>query len=74
LVYCCFHFLFDGINGEGFGVTPSGVQVDIKYSSEGESSAWDLVWESATSIGEKGWNVEMKLPYSAFRFPVVEIQ
>ncbi len=59
----------DGINGEGFAVTPAGVQIDIKYSSDGESSAWDAVWESATNIDEKGWTVEMKIPYSALRFP-----
>ena len=64
----------DGINGEGFGVTPAGVQIDIKYSSEDESSDWDAVWESATSIDDKGWIVEMKIPYSALRFPVVENQ
>lgn len=69
-----FNTYLDGINGEGFGVTPAGVQIDIKYSSEGESSAWDAVWESSTNIDEKGWTLEMKIPYSALRFPETEIQ
>jgi hypothetical protein len=69
-----FNTYLDGINGEGFGVTPAGVQVDIKYSSEGESSAWDAVWESATSIDEKGWVAEIRIPYSALRFPEKEKQ
>ncbi len=69
-----FNTYLDGINGEGFGVTPAGVQVDIKYSSEGESSAWDAVWESATSIQENGWVAEIRIPYSALRFAEQEEQ
>jgi len=64
----------DGINGEGFAVTPAGVQIDIKYSSDGESNSWDAVWESATSIDDKGWVAEIKIPYSALRFPESEEQ
>lgn len=64
----------DGLNGEGFIVMPSGVQFDTKYSSDGESAAWDAVWESATTIDDKGWTVEMKIPFSALRFPEVDEQ
>ena len=69
-----FNTYLDGINGEGFGVTPAGVQVDIKYSFDGESSAWDAVWESATQIDEFGWTAEIKIPYSALRFPETDVQ
>lgn len=64
----------DGINGEGFAVTPAGVQIDIKYSYGDESSSWNAVWESATTIDEQGWVAEMKIPYSALRFPAVDKQ
>lgn len=64
----------DGINGEGFAVTPAGVQIDIKYSADGESNDWDAVWESATSIDENGWTAELKIPYAALRFPEAEEQ
>ncbi|MFZ6050552.1 DUF5916 domain-containing protein [Halocola ammonii] len=64
----------DGINGEGFAVTPAGVQIDTKYSTSGESSTWDAVWESATNITERGWIVEIKIPFSALRFPEVKEQ
>lgn len=64
----------DGLNGEGFAVTPAGVQIDIKYSNDGESNSWDAVWESATSIDDKGWTAEMKIPYSALRFPETDKQ
>ena len=64
----------DGINGDGFSVTPSGVQIDTKYSADDESVAWDAVWESATQLDDSGWTVEMRIPYSALRFPEVEKQ
>ncbi|HRZ97708.1 MAG TPA: DUF5916 domain-containing protein, partial [Paludibacter sp.] len=57
----------------GFFITPAGVQVDIKASktSDGdvEDGSWDAVWESKTRITDKGWIVEMRIPYSALRFP-----
>jgi len=56
----------------GFFVTPAGVQVDIKAikTSDGdnESDEWDAVWESKTRITDKGWIVEMCIPFSALRF------
>lgn len=69
-----FNNYLDGLNGEGFIVMPSGVQFDTKYSSNGESSAWNAVWESATSIDKLGWTAEIRIPYSALRFPDVEQQ
>ena len=59
----------DGINGVSFIVTPAGVQFDAKYSTFGEDESWDAVWESKTAITADGWIAEMKIPYSAIRFP-----
>jgi len=57
----------------GFFITPAGVQIDLKAAKSGdndwEDSNWDAVWQSKTLITEKGWVVEMKIPYSALRFP-----
>jgi len=64
----------DGINGDGFGVTPAGVQVDVKYSLDDENNSWDAVWESATTIDEQGWTAEFRIPYSALRFPETDVQ
>jgi hypothetical protein len=56
----------------GFFITPAGVQVDIKAikgsDGDNETSTWDAVWESKTRITDKGWIVEMRIPYSALRF------
>ena len=53
-----------------FGVTASGVQLDYKDSDP----TYDAVWESAVKINKNGWTVEMRIPYSAIRFPSSENQ
>ncbi|HYV94844.1 MAG TPA: DUF5916 domain-containing protein [Chitinophagales bacterium] len=60
----------DGINGYRFQVTAAGVQYDEKGSAQNQHDAsWDAVWESAASIKSDGWVCEIKIPYSAIRFP-----
>lgn len=53
-----------------FGVFASGVQRDYKLNDP----AYDAVWESAAHIQNTGWAVELKIPYSAIRFPSGEVQ
>ncbi len=56
----------------GFFVTPAGVQTDIKAIKgdwESEDVSWNAVWQSKTRITDEGWIVEMRIPYSALRFP-----
>ncbi len=58
----------DGINFSNFIVSASGVQTDIKATGENETKSWDAVWLSEISFDDKGWVVEMKIPFSALRF------
>jgi hypothetical protein len=64
----------EGLNAYEFLVTPANSQSDFKATKQGgndnEDSSWDAVWQSATQIHEKGWTVEIRIPYSALRFPV----
>ncbi|HPR32575.1 MAG TPA: DUF5916 domain-containing protein [Prolixibacteraceae bacterium] len=66
----------EGLTGYEFLVTPANSQTDLKAVKrdgyDNEDSSWDAVWQSATRIHEKGWNVEIRIPYSALRFPVKE--
>jgi len=63
----------EGLTGYEFLITPANSQCDLKAvkSSDGdyEDSSWDAVWQSATTINEKGWSLELRIPYSALRFP-----
>ncbi len=65
----------DDLNGYRFSVTAAGVQSDqrISLNSNGDRS-WDAVWESAVHITENGWVCEIKIPYSAIRFPSKPVQ
>ncbi|MCX6249999.1 MAG: DUF5916 domain-containing protein [Bacteroidetes bacterium] len=64
----------DEMNMYEFKVNPSNVQHDCKYSMVGTDLSWDAVWESATSINDTSWILEIKLPFSALRFPKIENQ
>jgi len=68
----------DGINAFCFAVYASDVQVDFKIPGgssyvEGDMS-WDAVWLSKARKNDQGWVVEMKIPYSAIRFPKTTVQ
>lgn len=64
-----FKFGFDPYNkrqnGYVFEVTASGVQTDVFD----DDLTFDAVWQSAVVIDKEGWSAEMKIPYSAIRFP-----
>ena len=64
----------DNLNGNAFVVSSANVQVDEKITSSGSDTNWDAVWLSATSIDDKGWTVEMKIPFAALRFPNQDVQ
>lgn len=58
-----------------FLVMPTGVQYDAKLTNDyGEDGSWNGVWYSAAKINDKGWAVEIKVPYSELRFPKNNIQ
>jgi Domain of unknown function (DUF5916) len=60
----------DGQQEFVFIVSAAGVQEDNVYTDiEGEEDySWNAIWESSVKITEKGWQVEMKIPYAALRF------
>jgi hypothetical protein len=63
-----------GMNGFGFFVTASGVQVDMKVDHYNEDGSWDAVWKSEVSITDSGWMAEIKIPFTALRFPRTDVQ
>ncbi len=59
----------DKQNAYRFRVTASNVQSDERLKQDNLDLNWDAVWESKTKIDKEGWTVEIKVPYSAIRFP-----
>jgi hypothetical protein len=74
----------DGINAFCFSVYASDVQADFKLTGAeagddligdaDDDFSWDAVWVSKARKNDQGWVVEMKIPYSALRFPLEPIQ
>lgn len=68
----------DGLNGDMFKVSASNVQIDNKMTTTEDwghnSDTWDAVWQSRTRVNDEGWVAELKIPYSALRFPRSDTQ
>ncbi|MEO0472296.1 MAG: DUF5916 domain-containing protein [Bacteroidota bacterium] len=61
-------------NAFGFFVSAAGVQADSYITPDDWDENWNAVWESAVSIHDEGWTVEMEIPYGALRFPKKAVQ
>ncbi len=64
----------DNQNGFYFGVTSRGVQIDAKIAMNDYNDQLNLVWNSVIHHTDSAWVAEIRIPYSAFRFPKKEIQ
>jgi hypothetical protein len=63
----------DHLTGAAFSVSAAGVQGDSTVHNDSwQDNSWDAVWESAVKMDERGWTVEMRLPYSQLRFPAAD--
>ena len=61
--------MHDRLTGASFEVSAGGVQRDTIISNDtNRDSSWDGVWESAVSIDQEGWTIEMRIPLSQLRF------
>lgn len=59
----------DRQNAFRFQVTASNVQYDARMSPENLDVSWDAVWDSRVKQQADGWSVELRIPFSALRFP-----
>ncbi|MBD3413364.1 MAG: hypothetical protein GF421_02910 [Candidatus Aminicenantes bacterium] len=60
---------FDKRSGFQFAVNPSGSIIDgTLFNDEGTDNTWDGVWSSSAHRDQKGWSVEIKIPYNQLRF------
>ena len=59
----------DGQQDFQFYVNAADGQADcLTTDANGEDYSWDAVWNSKVVITDKGWVVEMRIPYAALRF------
>lgn len=60
---------FDRRSGYYFMVNAAGTQYDgTLFNDDWDDSSWDGVWEGKPHRDERGWTLEMRIPYSQLRF------
>ena len=57
-----------------FILSSTEVQFDAKVTPQNEDENWDAVWFGETQLNDNSWTAELKIPYSAIRFPQQDIQ
>jgi hypothetical protein len=68
----------DNENALAFFTTPTGLRTDYAVSNDASSGggdpfgslnySWNTFWDVKTSRDDKGWYVEMRIPFSSLRF------
>ena len=59
----------DGHSGVLLLATPRGVQYDASTEdAAGEDSSPDYFWDAAARITERGWTLEIRVPFSSLRY------
>lgn len=59
----------DKRTGYYFGLNAAGTAYDgTLYNDSWSDNSWDGVWEGKTSIDDRGWVAEFRIPYSQLRF------
>lgn len=73
-----FGITFDPYNagtiGFSFLLTSAGVQIDMLELQNSDDINWNAVWQSATKIHDDKWIAEIRIPFSALRFPKEDVQ
>ena len=65
---------FDKRTGYYFAVNASGTLDDgTLYNDTWNDQSWDGVWEGKAHIDDKGWTVEMRIPFSELRFKLKDM-
>ena len=72
----------DNETGLAFYTAPTGLRTDYAISNDasggygpngpgGMNISWDTFWDVKTTIDDKGWYVEMRIPFSSLKFKPV---
>ncbi len=60
---------YDRRSGYQFAVNPKGSITDWTiFNDESRDETWDGIWDSAARIDDKGWTVEIRIPFDQLRF------
>lgn len=67
----------DNQNGLGFFTTPTGSRFDASISNDGNgrnpmNTSWNNFWDVKVSRSDKGWDVEMRVPFSSLQYQAID--
>ena len=70
MIFVEFDSHFDKQTDYLFSASASGAKSDAAMSDDGqnEDDNWNPIWYMKTSVDDKGWSAEMKIPLSQLRF------
>jgi hypothetical protein len=82
--YDAFGIVIDAYNdnetGLAFFTNPAGLRTDFSVSNDGSftnglaapmNTSWDTFWDVKTTQDDKGWYLEMRIPFSSLKFKTV---
>lgn len=59
----------DKRSGFSFQINPAGsIRDEVYFNDTWTDDSWDGIWEGKTTIDDKGWTAEMRIPLSQLRF------
>ncbi|WP_417857679.1 DUF5916 domain-containing protein [Xanthomarina gelatinilytica] len=59
----------DGENQTRFVVTTAGGMADARMKANNQDYDFNVIWDAAVSMDNRGWYAEIKIPFSSLRFP-----
>lgn len=71
----------DNENGLAFFTNPAGLRTDYAVSNDASGAggfftsmniSWDTFWDVKTTTDDKGWYLEMRIPFSSLKFRTVD--
>ena len=69
-VVLCLDTFNDDRNGYLFSVNAAGVLGDATLYNDGsDDPSWDPVWEAKARADDRGWTLEMRIPFAQLNFP-----
>jgi hypothetical protein len=75
LVFLCLDTYGEATHAYEIAVNPYGIPGDLLFSpTVGEDATYDMIYQSASRITDKGWVAEIAVPFSSLRFPDKEEQ
>lgn len=67
-VAVCIDTFGDGRYMICLGSNANNIQFDLKFATDDIDSSYDVNYENKTQLTEKGYDVELKIPFSAYQF------